>query len=334
MKILTFFFCLLFAAAYGQDELVKSADAFLSSLDSKFLSRAQFSLDDNERFNWHFVPRDRKGISLHDLSAAQRNLAFALLKSSLSVQGYQKATGIIALEEVLRQVEGRGANDGYRDPKKYYFSIFGKPSSTEPWGWRLEGHHISINFSADKGLIVSSTPTFWGSNPATVNSGDKKGTRVLKLESDLAFALLNSLSTDQLKVARFSEDALPEIISYNSRKAAPLQPTGIGFKELNKDQQQILLQLLNVYVNNYELGFSKKLMDKIKKAGLENLTFGWAGSTSPGAGHYYRIQGPMLLIEFDNTQNNGNHIHTAVRDLTNDFAEDILREHYQKEHGN
>jgi hypothetical protein len=333
MKTLIFIFCLLSIQLSAQDEIVKNANTFLSLLDGPRAAKAQFDLDHAERFNWHFVPKERKGISLHELNADQKKAAFALLRSSLSVQGYQKATGIIELENVLREVEGRGPNDTYRDPLNYYFSIFGKPSATNAWGWRLEGHHVSINFSADKGQLVSSTPTFWGSNPGVVNSGDKKGTCVLKLEMDLAFSLLNSLSPEQLKTARFSETALPEILSFNSRKAVPLEPAGISFTAMNKPQQETFLQLLDVYVNNYQLGFSQKLMEKIKKAGIENLSFAWAGSMKPGAGHYYRIQGPMLLIEYDNTQNNGNHIHTTVRDLTNDFAEDILREHYQKEHG-
>jgi hypothetical protein len=332
MKLLIAILCLTPSILFAQDDVTKTANAFLTSLDSRLISKAQFTFDHDERFNWHFVPRERKGVSLHDLNAEQRRAAFALLRASLSVQGYQKATGIIELENVLREIEGRGPNDTYRDPLNYYFSIFGKPSSTEPWGWRLEGHHVSINFSSEKGQIVSSTPTFWGSNPGMVSNGEKKGTRVLKLETDLAFSLLNSLSKEQLKIARFSETALPEIVSFNNRKATALQPAGLTFPEMNKTQQEALLQLLDVYVGNYQLGFSQKLMDKIKKAGIEKLSFAWAGSMQPGAGHYYRIQGPMLLIEYDNTQNNGNHIHTTVRDLTNDFAEDILKEHYRKEH--
>jgi hypothetical protein len=333
MKILTIVFCFVSLSSFAQNDVVKNADAFLSLLDKNLSSKAQFSFDHDERFNWQFVPRERKGVSLHDLSAQQKKAAFLLLQSSLGNQGYLKATGIIELEDILRQVEGRNDGDGYRDPKKYYFTFFGKPSATEPWAWRFEGHHVSINFAFDEGVIISSTPTFWGSNPAIVNSGDKRGTQVLKQETDLGFSLLNSLSQDQLKLARFSEDALPEIVSSNNRKAVPLRPLGILFTELNQDQQKAFMKLLKVYVENYQLGFSRKLMEKIQQAGIEKLSFAWAGSMKPGAGHYYRIQGPMLLIEYDNTQNNGNHVYTTVRDLTSDFAEDILREHYQKEHG-
>jgi len=155
---------------------------------------------------------------------------------------------------------------------------------------------------------------------------------VLKLETDLGFGLVNSLSSTQRSTAVISETAPAEIISGNNRKAVPLTPSGIGFKNLNNEQQKMFLKLLDVYVKNYAFGFSSKLMDKIKKAGMDNLFFAWAGSLQPGAAHYYRIQGPMLLIEYDNTQNNANHVHTTVRDLNDDFAEDILREHYAKEH--
>jgi hypothetical protein len=145
---------------------------------------------------------------------------------------------------------------------------------------------------------------------------------------------VNSLSPSQLKTALVSDKAFPEILSSNVRKALPLDPRGLVYAAMNGAQKDLLMKLVNVYVDNYELGFSHKLMEKIRKAGIENLSFAWAGSLKPGSGHYYRIQGPTLLIEFDNTQNSANHVHTAVRDLTNDFGEDILREHYEKDHVN
>jgi hypothetical protein len=154
----------------------------------------------------------------------------------------------------------------------------------------------------------------------------------LKQETNLGFLLINSLSAAQLKVARFSTTALPEIVTGNERHGRNLESRGIAYTDLSEDQKKIFLQLLDVYIKNYEFGFAEKLMRKIKDAGIDNLSFAWAGDTQPGFGHYYCIQGPMLLIEYDNTQNRANHVHTVVRDLTNDFAEDILREHYDKEH--
>jgi hypothetical protein len=317
--------------AMSQDLSIK-ASAFLQSLDSKLKSQIQYKIDDEERFNWHFVPRRRNGPTFHDFSETQRQAAMDLLKASLSQQGYEKTTGILALEKILQGVEGRDENDSYRDSKNYHFTIFGDPSPGKPWGWRLEGHHISLNFMSTNGKIVSSTPSFFGANPAVVPSGKNKGMQVLKAETELGFSLVNSLTDQQRKKAVFDDRALFDIVSSNDRKAKQLDPKGIMYPELSVDQQKMFLQLLDVYVLNYELGFSTTLMNKIKKAGINNLSFAWAGSLKPGAGHYYRIQGPMLLIEYDNTQNNANHVHSVVRDLTNDFAEDILREHYLKEH--
>jgi hypothetical protein len=310
----------------------KTAEAFVATLDEAQKKKAVYVFSDKERFNWNFVPTRRNGISFHDLSATQRESAIALLKASLSEQGYKKAAGIMQLEGILREVEGRSKDDTYRDPLNYFFTIFGDPSGKEIWGWRIEGHHLALNFSSMNGLVSSSTPTFMGSNPAIVPSGSEKGRKTLKEEMDLAFSLINSLTAEQKKIAVFSDQALPEIISGNSRKAELLEPKGISFKNLEANQKKNFLDLLSVFVKNYELGFSEKLMAKIEKTGIDNLSFAWAGSLEPGKGHYYRIQGPMLLIEYDNTQTNANHVHTAVRDLTNDFAEDILKEHYQKEH--
>jgi hypothetical protein len=336
MRILLYFTLVLLLVnpiAKGQNKVIVSkASEFLSLLDDSQRDSAQYPFENEERFNWHFVPRQRNGIAFKNLTDKQRKAGLEIFKASLSEQGFQKASNIMALENVLREVESRGNDDTYRDPLNYSITIFGTPRPDSLWGWRLEGHHISINFSSESGEIVSATPTFWGSNPGIVRTGVSRGKQVLKAESDLGFTLVNSLEKDQMKTAVVSQKAPSEIITGNQRSAALQEPAGLSYTSLNEAQQKIFLQLLNVYVKNYQLGFANKLMAKIQKAGIENLSFAWAGSLQPGAGHYYRIQGPMLLIEFDNTQNNANHIHTVVRDLTNDFAEDILREHYQKEH--
>jgi hypothetical protein len=312
--------------------LASKANQFLSTLDDIQAEKARYTFEDDERYNWHFVPRERNGISFNDLSEKQRQAGLELLKSSLSEQGFQKANNIMALENILREVESRPADDKYRDPLNYYITIFGNPDEKNIWGWRLEGHHISINFSSADGQIVSSTPTFWGSNPAIVRSGRHTGRQILKQETDLGFTLVNSLDNNQMKVAVVAPKAPSEIITGNQRKAELNEAKGLPYADMSAQQKKLFMQLLNIYVKNYQLGFSKRLMNKIEKAGIENLSFAWAGSLQPGAGHYYRIQGPMLLIEYDNTQNNANHVHTVVRDLTSDFAEDILREHYEKEH--
>lgn len=333
MKTL-FILAIFFASITSFSQTVEStANKFLSSLNKNQKSKALYAFDDNERLNWHYIPRSRKGVALHDLDVMQREAAFALLKASLSEQGYKKATGIIDLERVLREVEGRGPDDTYRDPLNYYLTIFGTPSPAGIWGWRLEGHHISLNFSSLTGNIDSATPSFFGANPAVVPQGADKGKQVLKLETELGFLMINTLSAEQKKTAIISDNAPAEIITGNDRHGRELEPRGIPYSSLNEEQKKIFTQLLDVYIKNYAFGFSAKLKDKIQKAGIEKLHFAWAGSLIPGTGHYYRIQGPILLIEYDNTQNSANHVHTVVRDLTNDFAEDILREHYKKEHG-
>lgn len=324
---------LLLQCGYAQhNALEDKAKHFLSLLDETQTSKARYDFSDEERYNWHFVPRERNGISMNDLNEKQRQAALDILKASLSERGYQKASSIMALENILREVENRSADDKYRDPLNYYITIFGEPSKDSVWAWRFEGHHLALNFSSADNIIVSSTPTFWGSNPAIVRSGKYTGRQILRQETDLGFTLVNSLNAAQMKTAVFANKAPSDIITGNQRQAALQEPKGLAFTEMNDQQKKLFLQLLNVYVKNYQLGFSKRLMEKIEQAGIGNLSFSWAGSLQPGASHYYRIQGPMLLIEYDNTQNNANHVHTVVRDLTNDFAEDILREHYQKEH--
>lgn len=320
------------AALAQKASIVSRANEFLTLLDDDQRDKVHYTFEDEERYNWHFVPRSRNGLSFNDMNEKQRAAGHALLKICLSEQGYQKASNIMALETILREVENRPPNDTYRDPLNYYITIFGEPEEGKLWGWRLEGHHLSLNFSSADGLIVSSTPTFWGSNPAIVRSGRHTGHQVLRVETDLGFTLVNSFDREQLRLAVISPTAPSDIITGNQRKAELDEVKGLPFTRMSDRQKKLFLQLLGVYVKNYQLGFSKRLMEKIEKAGIENLVFAWAGSLQPGAGHYYRIQGPMLLIEYDNTQNNANHVHTVVRDLTNDFAEDILREHYRKEH--
>jgi len=334
MKLATLTFLLLSSLfVHAQKDVVlTNARNFLSTLSPELKSRAQYSFDHAERFNWNFVPIKRNGLTYYDFSDKQRDAATVLLKSSLSEQGYKKAMAIVNLENILIVVEKQAPDSRYRDPLNYHFTFFGEPAEGKPWAWRFEGHHVALNFTSIGGEMVSSTPSFFGSNPGIVKEGESKGQEVLKEETKLGFELINSLNANQRVTAIFSEKAPAEIISGNNRKAVPLTPDGISFKELSKEQQTLFLKLLDVYVKNYAFGFSKKLMDKIKSAGIENLHFAWAGSLAPGVANYYRIQGPMLLIEYDNTQNNANHVHTTVRDLKDDFAEDILLEHYAKEH--
>ena len=326
---------LLFNYTFAQD-LFHKANVFLNSLSDDLKSKAYYTLDDPERFNIQFVPIARKGASFHDFNDEQKKLALDLLRASLSNEGFRKSTEIIELEKVLIVVENNRNKmpDGspMRDPLKYYIWVFGDPSQDNFWGWRFEGHHLSLSFTSNDNQLVSSTPSFFGSNPGVVKIDIQRGKEVLKKETELGLHLVNSFSKDQLSKAIFSETAPREIITGTKVKVEGIDQKGISYSALSESQQNNFMNLLNVYIDNYQFGFANTLRAKIEKAGIENLSFAWAGGLERGIGHYYRIQGPMLLIEYDNIQNNANHVHSVVRDLTNDFAEDILKTHYANEH--
>lgn len=311
--------------------MATAAKKFLQSLANNQKQKAQFSFEDEERLNWNFVPIERKGIPMRELNANQLAAAMHLMETVFSDKGIQKTSAIMKLESVLKEVEKRAADDFHRDPVKYYFSIFGNPGEAI-WGWRLEGHHVAFNFSSKNNQLISGTPGFLGSNPAVVLSGPQKGLQILKEETELGYALLLSLNTTQKGKTIFNTTAPAEIITSNSRKAMINDPKGILYSELTNDQKNKLIQLLNLYINRYKQSFAKKMMQDIKTAGLDKLQFAWAGEEEPGIGkkHYYRIQGPTIIIEYDNTQNNANHVHTVIRDLKNDFGGDQLLEHYKK----
>lgn len=311
--------------------LTDLANAFLNTLSPSLKEAAQYTLSDDERLNFNFVPLARKGPTFNDFNSAQKEAGLALLKSSLSQTGYSKALAIMELEKVLIIIENQPATSHYRDPLNYHFLLFGQPSPTQLWGWKFEGHHISVNFVLEGNKLIASTPSFFGANPGIVRIKEQEGKQVLRLETELGFSLVNALSPDQLKLARFAERAVAEIMTGNKRDVELLEPKGIAYKDLSTDQQTLFLRLIQVYIDNYQVGFSEDLKQKMEQAGWSNFFFAWAGSLTAGAGHYYRIQGPQFIIEYANTQNNANHVHTVVRDLTNDFAEDILKAHFLKE---
>ncbi|MEO6330841.1 MAG: DUF3500 domain-containing protein [Ginsengibacter sp.] len=312
------------------------ANDFLAVLSAEQKAAAKFSFDEQEKYNWHYIPKSRKGISLGELDDTQKRAAFNLLRTALSAAGYNKAIAVMKLEAVLKEAEGRLSDDNYRDSGKYYFSIFGNPATDSIWGWRLEGHHVSFNFSTKDNKLVSGTPGFIGANPAIVLAGPEKGKQVLKDETELGLTLLHSLNTKQMETAIISDKAPGDIITAASRKAMISDPKGILYSELTGVQQKDFLQLLSIYIHRYTTLFAMDMMHEIEEAGLNNLRFAWAGSMQSGPGNptYYRIQGPTIIIEYDNTQNNANHVHTVVRDLKNDFGGDELLEHYKQGHHN
>src|SRR5687767_3343667 len=320
-------------AGANPSDMARAADLFLQALSEKQKSKIQFGFNEEERYNWNYVPRSRKGLTLNEMTSQQIKAAFALLRTALSDTGFNKTNSIIQLENVLRGVENRPANDTHRDPGNYSFSIFGNPATDAIWGWRLEGHHIAFNFSSDGNRLVSGTPGFLGSNPAVVLSGSEKGKYILKDEAELGFALLQSLNKEQKDKTIISNEAPGEILTAASRHSMINDPQGILYNELESGQQKIFLQLLSIYIHRYTRSFADVMMKEIEEAGLNKLRFAWAGDQQPGIGHphYYRIQGPTIIIEYDNIQNDANHIHTVIRDLKNDFGGDELLKHYKND---
>jgi hypothetical protein len=307
--------------------MAERAQAFLGSLSEADRARATFALDHVQRFDWAYVPRARQGMPLKDLSADQRRLAHELLKTGLSASGYRKATAIIELENVLRAIESGSI---VRDPELYFFTIFGTPSTTEPWGWRVEGHHLSLNFTVVKGTLVANTPAFFGANPAEVRvPGPQKGQRVLAAEEDKARALVRALTDAQRRVAIIEATAPRDILTTNSAKADPLAPAGVELAAMPQAQQAMLRELIDVYLAVMPDDIAAARRQAIARTGEGPIRFAWMGGFEPGQPHYYRVQGPTFLIEYDNTQNDANHIHSVWRDFEGDFGRDLLREHYR-----
>ncbi len=311
-------------------EMAEAARGFLSSLKEDQRAAASFALKSDERLNWHFIPRDRKGLPIKEMTGDQRKKAHALLQSGLSQSGYAKATNVMLLEQVLQDMEG--ANRRFsRDPNLYFVSIFGEPAAKGTWGWRVEGHHLAVNFTIVKGEFVSGTPLFYGANPAEVRSGPRKGLRILAAEEDLGRELAKSLTPEQRKAGIVDTTAPRDIITGADRKANRLKPEGIAGGELSGNQRELLLKLIKEYVNRHRPELAESDLRKLQGAGgVAKVHFAWAGGLEPGQGHYYRVQGPTFLLEYDNTQNDANHIHSVWRDFENDFGEDYLRKHYNE----
>jgi len=306
-----------------------AAQAYVATLGSAELDRGTWQLDAEQRFDWHFVPWERYGVRIRDMTPEQRTAAHGLLQSVLSSQGYLKATGVMQLEGILGLIESRPDR---RDPQDYYFNIFGTPSEDEAWAWRFEGHHISMNFTSAGDAPPSITPAFLGSNPAVVGEGPNAGRRLLGAEENLARELMVLLTDAQRRTAIIEADAPSDIVTGTTRRVELDRFEGLAASDMNAEQVHTLMQGLEEYLNNASAEVADAQMDRIHEAGMENLHFAWAGSTVRGEGHYYRIHGPTVLIEYDNVQGGANHVHSVWRDPENDFGDDLLSRHYADEH--
>jgi uncharacterized protein DUF3500 len=324
-------------AIYGSERsaaaMASAADKWLASLSADQKQRATFPFESDERLHWHFVPNEsfpRKGVQIKEMSEAQRALAWDLLKSGLSARGYTTARSIMELENILKSAEGPNRQFA-RDHEAYQFSVFGTPGDRKAWGWRFEGHHVSVRFDVVNGALTSSTPSFFGANPAEVRvdvpGAAPRGTRVLGPEEDAARALLDSLDAAQKTAAIVNVAAPNEMLTSNKLKADPQSPLGLKASAMTPPQKEKLMALLDVYAGYMAPDVAAERMARLKKAGLDNVAFAWAGETEKGKKHYYRLQGPTFLVEYDNSQNDGNHIHSVWRDFNGDFGEDLLRAH-------
>lgn len=306
-----------------------TAETFLAALTPDQRIKAALAFENEERFNWHYIPRARKGIPLREMTSEQKHLAHALLNAGLSQRGYVKATTIMSLEEVLRAVENDSGER--RNPDGYFFTVFGRPSESGTWGYRVEGHHLSLNFTIAGGSIAGG-PTFFGANPAEVRSGPRKELRALSREEDLARDLLASFREEQIAAVIVDKTAYGDILTAASRKAALAgQPSGLPAARMTVAQRAKLEALLREYAENLPAELADARMVRIRQAGGE-IRFAWAGGTARGEPHYYRIQAPAFLVEYDNTQNNANHIHSVWRDFEGDFGLDLLEAHYRASH--
>ncbi len=347
--------------------MTTAATQFLDSLSPEQRKQATYPLESDEYLRWNFIPTEafpRNGVRIKDMTDAQQKLAHALLKSGLSDRGYQTYTAIIALEDILRVVEGaraggappagaapaappaapgaapggaRGGGRGggfVRDPGVYFFTVFGQPSATGNWGWRVEGHHISLHFAVSKGAVAASTPSFAGSNPAEVRDGAEKGKRVLANLEDTGRALVMALDDKQRATAIINQTAPTEIVTNNTLNISPLSPDGLKYSAMTAAQRDLLMKVIDAYAGLMTPDVAAQRMARLKAGGLDNIGFAWAGPVERGALHYYRVQGPTFLIEFDNTQNQGNHVHSIWRDFNGDFGRDVLRDHIKTAHVN
>jgi hypothetical protein len=306
-----------------------AAEKFLASLDETQKKKASFDFDDKERTNWYFVPHQspdrkplRKGLTLEDMNAAQKQAALDLLKSTVSAPGFKAATTIMSLEKILKDLEKGGAM--VRNSEWYFVSVFGTPSKTGQWGFRFEGHHLSLNFTLDKGAIVSATPCFYGANPATIKGGTRDGEQTLAGTEKFAQELIAALDEDQQKTARQKErfKETPE------GKPAPNvgAPKGLAAARMNDKQKDILNKLIKDYASRMREDIAEVELDRVQKAGIDKVHFAYSREDdAPGKPYTYRVQGPTFVIEFlnvqaDSAKNPANHIHSSWRNVEGDFG--------------
>ncbi len=324
-----------FLGAAGHDKtsdtMASAANNLLASLEADQRTTMMLDMGAAERVDWHFIPKERKGLSMLDMSPDQHHLLHALLSASLSRTGYGKTATVMSLEAVLRKLEEAAGGNPFtsmRDPLRYHVTFFGAPSEDGDWGWSFEGHHVSLNFTVVAGEATASTPLFLGANPHRVPSGPREGLRALGREEDLARTLLESLDEEQRKKALVGDEAPRDIFSSNQPRVERQVPRGVPASALSEEQRGLLDALIDEYADNVPPDLAARRRAQVKAAG-NAIHFAWMGPAEPGAPHYYRVQAPDFVIEYDNVQNAANHSHTVWRDFDGDFGRDLLAEHHR-----
>lgn len=314
------------AAAVSQ--MTEACSNFLNSLNSDQKAKTVYSYLDGERIFWYYPPLNRHGLPLREMDAKQRQLAYAVMASGLTDKSYEQAKLIIEHEDILGPLEVEQDKVTFlRDTERYYFTIFGEPGGSDPWGWRVEGHHVCLNYSIWNDKVIAVTPFFFGANPAEVRKGPKNGLRILGDREDLAFELMENLDAGQQSKAIIYDEAPLDILTYNSSKVSLPREEGLPASRMSGTQQEMLMALVTLYVSQVRSDVAQERLDAFKTDGIDGIHLAWAGPVDKSKAHYYRLHGGDFLVEFDNRQDGANHIHSVYRDVENDFASDVLRQH-------
>lgn len=320
-------------AADTDEGMREAAAEFVDALRPELRAQAVLEFDDVNRLDWHYIPRRRAGVSLKEMHDDERLAAHDLLRAGLSSRGYRKAMLVVALEDVLREIEeGRGQNAAYRDPGLFFVTVFGDPAGAGHWGWRFEGHHLSLNFSSVAGEVAV-TPAFFGSNPGQVRAGPRAGLGVLLEEESLGRRLVESLDAAQREVGVLGSPVPRDVLLSPGVAADRLDTSkGVAYADMTASQRRLVEALLAEWAGNLAPVLAHVQIARMREAGLDGVRFLWIGSVEAGRPHYYRLAGPRFVIEYDNTQDDANHIHTVWHDPERNFGEDLLRAHLHEQH--
>jgi hypothetical protein len=311
-------------------DMGRAASAWLAQLDERQQREARLEWSGRRRENWHYVPRARPGVALRAMSERQTAAAWDLLASLLSARGLDQVRGLITLERILGELTG---NPGFRDPGNYALAVFGDPAGNRPWAWRFEGHHLSLSVLVAPGHGVAVTPAFFGANPARVPNGHAHGGfRLVGAEEDAAFSLVQSLEGRVRAEALIADRSLGDIVSGPGRELALQRFEGVPLARLNEAQRGGVMRILELYAGTMRNEIAAPVIARVREAGIETLHFAWAGSPVRGRPHYFRVHGPAALIEYDNTQDGANHVHSVWIDPVSLFGRDLLKAHYQGAH--